>query len=425
MKKRSVILRYVCLLFALCFMLQSCDSVLDPIDESSSSLESVPKENTTEEPKPKAVNTVTQAPKDALYQNGETYYVVSPSDLPNNGELFVDHSEERRGGHFGHAMVEYADGKILCFYPNCNGDNNGHSGRGWMEYKRSEDYGKTWSESFILDYSYETFQNSNEKRSVMCEKSVVADDGTIILFCLQCDVDETALWEPYYQPVYLTSSDGGVTWSEPKLFSDKNGRVYDVLKYRDAIYVLAHLTDPKDGKIYYYLFTTKDNGLTFEEKKNKLPFHTACFYGTMEVLPDDSLIVYAYSEEDETRLYYSISETNGLYWSNVSTASFEKCIRNPQMIQLNGSYFIMGRSGQKTGNNVIYFSKDGINWDAGNYLSIRDTGIGAYSNAIVVGTFNNDMPNRVLYQASKAYYKNLTNIYHWWIDAYVVVSEET
>lgn len=46
----------------------------------------------------------------------------------------------RRGGHLGHAMVEYESGKILCFYANCNGKpNNGHSGDGWMEFKRSLD----------------------------------------------------------------------------------------------------------------------------------------------------------------------------------------------------------------------------------------------------------------------------------------------
>ena len=34
--------------------------------------------------------------------------------------------------------------KILAFYPNCSLDEKGHSAVGWMEYKRSEDYGETW-----------------------------------------------------------------------------------------------------------------------------------------------------------------------------------------------------------------------------------------------------------------------------------------
>ena len=66
-------------------------------------------------------------------------YEVFPKNLPNEGILFVDHSRKGRSGHLGHALVEYEDGKILAFYPNCSDDNKGHSAVGWMEYKRSED----------------------------------------------------------------------------------------------------------------------------------------------------------------------------------------------------------------------------------------------------------------------------------------------
>ena len=78
---------------------------------------------------------------------------ITPSDPPNTGLLFVDHSTNDRSGHLGHALVEYEDGKILAFYPNCSGDNNGHSAVGWMEFKRSEDGGKTWGEPEVLSYS--------------------------------------------------------------------------------------------------------------------------------------------------------------------------------------------------------------------------------------------------------------------------------
>ena len=69
-----------------------------------------------------------------VYENNSHIFKITP----DGGELFIDHSKTGRGGHLGHAMVEYADNKLLCFYPNCTGDiHEGHSGYGWMEYKRS------------------------------------------------------------------------------------------------------------------------------------------------------------------------------------------------------------------------------------------------------------------------------------------------
>ena len=44
---------------------------------------------------------------------------ITPPNPPNAGLLFVDHSTNDRSGHLGHALVEYEDGKILAFYPNC------------------------------------------------------------------------------------------------------------------------------------------------------------------------------------------------------------------------------------------------------------------------------------------------------------------
>ena len=372
----------------------------------------------TEAPvKEKAVNKIGYIPSNAIFNEENTYFVVSPNGLPNNGNMFVDHSiSGNRGGHFGHAMVEYADGKILAFYPNCNADHNGHSGRGWMEYKRSEDYGKTWSKAYRLKYSYDTFVASDQERSIICEKAVVTDDGTIILFCLQCDVKDNALWEPYFEPTYITSTDGGYTWSEPVELSRMKGRIYDAHVVDGNIYVFAHL----DGR--YYMFRSYDGGKSFEEPVH-VPMPSGNFYGTTGILPNGDWIAYTYSEEIENVLYYSLSSDGGDTWSRYKTTKFDKKIRNPQLIELNGSYFIMGRSGSygsESGHNIIYFSHDGLNWQEGVYLSRRTAGTGAYSNAIVVGTFNNDVPNRILYQASKAYDKDLTNILHWWIDAYVV-----
>jgi hypothetical protein len=78
---------------------------------------------------------------------------ITPEKPPNDGILFVEHSQMGRSGNLGHALVEYEDGKLLAFYPNCSDDNKGHSAVGWMEYKRSLDGGETWGDANVLAYS--------------------------------------------------------------------------------------------------------------------------------------------------------------------------------------------------------------------------------------------------------------------------------
>ena len=151
---------------------------------------------------------------DAVRRVGCTYE-VSPNSLPNRGFLFVDHSRMGRSGHLGHALVEYQDGKILAFYPNCSDDNGGHSAVGWMEYKRSEDGGESWSEPSVLAYSKNLLDSgqagepSTRKLSAFAEKAVLTDKGEIVLFFLVCDISTQTVWSHFQTPTYLISADGG------------------------------------------------------------------------------------------------------------------------------------------------------------------------------------------------------------------------
>lgn len=73
-----------------------------------------------------------------------------------SGELFVDHSQNHRTGHLGHALVN-CSGEIMAFYTNCSGlRDEGHNGFGWVEYKRSVDGGKTWGPPIIMEHTYKT-----------------------------------------------------------------------------------------------------------------------------------------------------------------------------------------------------------------------------------------------------------------------------
>ncbi len=352
-------------------------------------------------------------------------FKITPESIPNDGIMFVDHEKDYRSGHMGHALVEYAENSLLAFYSNCSAAiERGHTGYGWMEYKRTTDGGKSWSEPMKLDYSYRCFIDG--VCNISCEKAVATDDGTIVLFCLRNK--KLMRWEPYLEPAVLRSFDGGKSWTEAKLITDYRGRVMDVIVKDGAIYALMFCNDAEifwTGNLpehLYRLFVSHDNGESFEEL-SVLPFETlGRHYGAMELLPDGGLIVYNYNLNDEYHSDYCISYDMGKTWGKPSRAFFAKRLRNPQMCRLGDTYFMHGRSGNETNelpfHFVLYTSRDGITWDEGNYMRLtppKGNGTMAYySNNCVTGRFGGKQ--RILIQASDPYDDGRVNIKHWWID---------
>ena len=352
-------------------------------------------------------------------------FEVIPPDPPNEGLLFVDHSREDRSGHLGHALIEYEPGKLLAFYANCSDANKGHAAVGWTEFKRSIDGGESWSRPMEFDYSRRTFDDGH-RRSVFCEKAVLAPDGAIVVVTLECDIETNPGWHPHYAPMSLRSTDGGETWEDPVPVSAEPGRVYDMMRHGDEILALEFCNDTADtwtGTLpehLYKLYVSDDGGNSFS-LRSTLPFDTeGRGYGTMSLLPDGNLIAYVYNINDEQNLDYVISHDEGHTWSEPQTSFFERQIRNPQMTAFRDGYVLHGRSGSKgpedlRGHFILYTSEDGLRWDAGRYLRMQEAGAGAYSNSIVVGTLDPGDPNRVLIQASHAYEESKTNILHWWL----------
>lgn len=350
---------------------------------------------------------------------------IEPANPPHDGILFVNHQANNRSGHLGHALVEYSPGKILAFFPNCSNANNGHTGDGWMEFKRSEDGGRTWSPPQPLAYSQEVYESA-QGWSVMCEKAVRADDGAIVLFALACDKATSPLWRPYGIPMALRSSDGGKTWSDPVPVSDVRGRVYDVIRHRNAILALEFCNDATDTwtgtrpEHVYRLYASTDHGRSFSPRST-LPFDTLKRgYGTMTVRADGSLAVYIYNQADEHHLDCVVSHDDGATWGPVHTVHFAKRIRNPQIASFKGGYVLHGRSGNlgdeaDKGHLVLYTSRDGMLWDSGRFLQMRIAGQGAYSNNLLVHDPEGQQPPRLLIQASHAYDRSMTNIHHWWL----------
>jgi len=351
---------------------------------------------------------------------GHGHFAITPPDPPNGGILFVDQSQADRSSHLGHALVEHGPGRILAFYPTCSGKKGGlpwmgpewagHNADGWMEYRRSDDGGKTWSEPAALEYSKRTYDR-RQGRSVFCEKAVLAADGTIVLFNLECDIASNTDWNPPFTPTVSRSGDGGETWSEPQELGSLPGRVFDALTMNDSILALTH----HPGERAHVIYASRDHGKTFAPLR-RLPFRSGT-YGTMEVLQDGRLIVYVYNPDDERRLDYAISADGGASWAEPQTAVFAKKIRNPQLAAFKGVYVLHGRSGHvgadrgDLGHLVLYTSRDGVNWDEGRYLCMKTAGAAAYSNNLLV-----DGGKRLLIQASHAYDRSKANVLHWWLD---------
>lgn len=348
--------------------------------------------------------------------------VLSPENPKitfSDAEIFVDHAKNNRSGHLGHAMVECKDGSILAFYSNCSGSvQNGHSMYGWVEYRRSCDRGITWDESKVLQYSYDMFIDGTYK--IGCEKAIVCDDGTVVVFCLR---SIGAYFEPYATPVCLLSHDNGETWSEPVSVSDERGRIYDAVYFGGRIYVLefCNSTDKgftcnEEGK-FYKIFASDDHGDSFYEYST-LHFNTMGHaYGNLMFREDASLVFYGYNVNDEYNLTGLISEDFGKTWSEPFKIPVAKIARNPQVGFLNGMYFLHGRS-EHGQNFVMYYSRDGIHWDKGTLIGELLDGkprSGYYSNNLIVK--GSDGKERLLVQYSEDYalVSGRVNIMHAWV----------
>lgn len=339
-------------------------------------------------------------------------------------EMFVDNEKKRRSGHLGHAMVECKDGSILAFYPNVSHTYPavypGHSMHGWMEYRRSLDRGKTWGEPKVLQYSVDEFLEGFHK--IGCEKAVVCDDGTIVVFCLR---SVGRAFEPYTTPTCIKSYDNGETWSEPIEVSNEAGRIYDAL-YRDGrIYVLEFCNSTEKGffateeGLFYKIFASDDNGKSFYEYST-IPFDTIDHtYGSLIFREDNSLVFYSFCRADENNLTCLISEDNGKTWGEPIKSPTDKGARNPQVGYVNGKYILHGRGHQMT-DFIFYCSDDGINWGEGTIVSEplgdrRRSGC-YYSNNITIR--GEDGVDRMLVQYSEQFVPDTgkVNVMHAWVE---------
>lgn len=328
--------------------------------------------------------------------------------------LYVDNEARGRSGHMSHAMAELAPGRLIDFNSNCTAKKyDGHSTYGWIEYRISDDGGETFSDIRELPYSKEALYDGVNVISV--EKAVACDDGRVVAICLRNTA--TTLCAPWDTPMTVTSLDGGKTWSKEKELCGYKGRVYDALYHNGVIYVLEFCNDGTkdfvgvDDDHVYRIFTSRNNGDTFEELCVVPILSKGRGYGSMLVDDKGDLHVYAYNIKDETHMDHIVSHDLGRSWEEPGTCYLKEGIRNPQTAQMDGVYLLHGRNAAVNGF-VLYTSRDGVTWDEGCYLANKN-GLCYYSNNIVL---NKNGKNKLLIQYSECYASQCVNVWHRWLE---------
>jgi len=293
--------------------------------------------------------------------------------------LYVDNESRGRSGHMTHALAEFKKGSFIDFNSNCSAvRKSGHFPYGWVEYRISEDCGKTYSDIKTLDYSYKSFLDGINTISV--EKAVTGDDGTIVAFCLRNDAMQPEFCEPWNTPTVIRSCDGGKSWSEAEEYSQYPGRTYDAVYHKGVIYVL-HFCNPNflgtTDEHKYRIYTSRDNGRTFTELCEVPIDGIGRGYGSMLFDESDTLHVYAYNSNDEQNMDHAISRDFGENWE-ISAPSYLKAgVRNPQTAILDGIFILHGRTADRHGF-VIYTSENGSEWDEGFLVEHKNYLAGAY-----------------------------------------------
>ena len=208
---------------------------------------------------------------------GKIYSGISGNLHISDPEIFVDNQAGKRSGHMSHAMLEYAPGEIIAFNSNCSALRySGHSAFGWIEYRYSGDYGRTWGKSFDLQCTIDELLDGCWTNSV--EKAVCCN-GVITVFLLRNSQSTGLCCMPWGHPMYIQSYDCGKTWTAPCEFSPYDGRIYDAAVHDDTIYVLQFCNPDHVGRTaenVYRLYSSSDNGKSFKESGRRGRKSTLC-----------------------------------------------------------------------------------------------------------------------------------------------------
>lgn len=338
--------------------------------------------------------------------------------------LHVDNEARKRSGLLSHALVELKPGTVMAFNSNCAAElMNGQSPFGWIEYRISEDGGKTYGEPVDIPYTKNAIHDGIY--SISIEKAVVCNDGSIVAFCLRNSITMGAPWDA---PAVIRSTDGGKTWTEPTEIIGRPSRIFDAVYRNGVIYTLSTSNDHTIGasvdKHRFYLYKSYDNGKTFDVTYDEthwvhiMPIGRG--YGSIVFDGNANLHAYAYVATDKTVIEHAVSfdydsdlENNVAVqrsWRIADRCYVDLGAENPQVSYMDGIFLMHGISAD--GNSlVLYTSKDGYKWSAGQIIATKESGgFSQYaSNAIVL---SDDDGKFLLVQYSEIYDGGKTNVKH-------------
>ena len=280
-------------------------------------------------------------------------------------------------------ILQRAKGKFIDFNSNCSAVRcDGHSAYGYVEYRISEDLGRTYSDVRILPFSMDAFLDGIFTISV--EKAVTCPDGSILAFCLRNTMLESVCCEPWMTPMAVRSRDGGNTWEAPFEVSKYPGRIYDALTIGDRIVFLEFKNEHFIGckpEHKYSVFLSDDNGVSFREVE--LPIDgIGRGYGSLLYDEKGALHSYGYNVNNERYMDHAVSYDYGETWELLSPCYLNHGIRNPQTAEIDGVYVVHGREEHLNGF-VFYFSENGSDWSEAFYAA-HEHGACYYSNNLLL-----------------------------------------
>lgn len=335
--------------------------------------------------------------------------------------IYANNEARHRSGHMSHAMVELSPGRIIDFNSNCSAERYfGHTPFGWIEYRYSEDGGEQFGEIHELPYAKRVFDDGIMAISV--EKAVLCDDGTLIAFCLRnAACLEQHFCEPWAEPMYVRSTDGGRTWTKEAQLCPYPGRMYGAINKDGTVYVLHFCNERfrgRDPEHLYRLFKSTDNGISFyEESVVDFGDTFGLGYGSLIFMPDHRLVAYAQDLSDPEHLRYSVSDDEGKTWSECGKSRVACGAINPQINILDGQYIMHCRSAFDC-DLVLYTSADGLHWDEGHILNPEKHSTGCfYSNNVIVHGYGKDGGDRMIVQFSESYDSSRVNAMHIMIES--------
>ena len=217
---------------------------------------------------------------------------------------------------------------------------------------------------------------------------------------------------------FIRSYDQGASWTAYESVDGTHvGYPVGTAVDGDTNYVIYDSDGDSDGGRPHVLYVSTDDGRSWQ-KRSTLPLQDDVWYGAITLMADGGLLAGAYHSDDEYNFYYCISKDQGRTWTEERKSRVDQKVRDPELGQIGGRYYLHGRSGsygEGADRFVLYESSDGENWGSAIVVS-KQTGRGdGYSTNCLIHTDDDGKPDELMVLFSIQYKGVDTNEYVFFI----------